>query len=71
MLHRFVVKLNICDSELKGVTYEEAVRSLNDSKFLYFCIMCYVCMFLLILEWKDSDSTELQVQSKSEYHLCQ
>ena len=71
MLYGFVVKLNRCDSELKCVTYEVEVRRLNVSKVLYLCIMSYVYMFLLISEWKDSDSTELQIEPKSEHHICQ
>lgn len=39
LLYGFVVKLNSCDSELKGVNCEVEVRRLNDSKFLYLCIL--------------------------------
>ena len=39
LLYSFAVKLNRCDSELKGVNCEVEVRRLNDSKFLCLYIM--------------------------------
>ena len=50
LLYSFVVRLNKCDRGLKGLTCGVEVRRLNDSKFLYLCIMLYVCMFMLISE---------------------
>jgi hypothetical protein len=52
VFYTFVVKLNRCDIELKGITYDVAVKSLNDIKFLYFCIMWYICLFFVNFRMK-------------------